>query len=73
MILVVLKDDLELTTMLMLIIIICTATPTKTTTHGNFLICYAFLLAKHFMWIFSNFFFISLYTEGRGLCMLSHV
>ena len=57
MILVVLKDDLELTTMLMLIITICTATPTKTVTPGNFLICYSFPLAKHFMWIFSNFFF----------------
>ena len=52
MILVVLKNDLELTTMLMLIITICTATSTQTTTPGNFLICYACLSAKHFMWIF---------------------
>ena len=73
MILVVLKNDLELTTMLMLIITICTATSTQTTTPGNFLICYACLSAKHFMWIFSLFFLISLYTECRGLCMLNHV
>ena len=73
MILVVLKNDLELTTMLMLIITICTATSTQTNTSGNFLICYAFLSAKNFMWIFSLslFFFFKVYTLNAGVCACS--